>query len=175
MRSHGDWYCLSKTLAEKKANEFVASLGEKESAPFDMVVMNPGFILGPMLQPSLNESSEKIYNYLTGISKSILNGNKHIVDVRDVAEAHIVAYENKASSGRYLLVGCCSHEEEMCDELRSILPTAAIPTTSAALRAPKLLYDASKAERDLGLKFRQMSEMLKATCSSLVQHGFVKL
>ncbi|KAL0380105.1 UNVERIFIED_CONTAM: Tetraketide alpha-pyrone reductase 1, partial [Sesamum angustifolium] len=46
------WYPLSKTLAEKAAWKFAEENG------MDLVIMHPGFVLGPLLQPTLNWSSE---------------------------------------------------------------------------------------------------------------------
>ncbi|KAL0291434.1 UNVERIFIED_CONTAM: Alpha-N-acetylglucosaminidase [Sesamum calycinum] len=45
------WYALSKTLAERAAWKFAEENG------IDLVVMNPGFMSGPMLQPTLNVTS----------------------------------------------------------------------------------------------------------------------
>ncbi|KAG6713521.1 hypothetical protein I3842_05G157200 [Carya illinoinensis] len=44
------WYTLSKTLAEKAAWEF-----SKENG-IDMVAMHPGWVSGPLLQPTINSS-----------------------------------------------------------------------------------------------------------------------
>ncbi|XP_042979675.1 phenylacetaldehyde reductase-like isoform X2 [Carya illinoinensis] len=44
------WYTLSKTLAEKAAWEF-----SKENG-IDMIAMHPGWVSGPLLQPTINTS-----------------------------------------------------------------------------------------------------------------------
>ena len=54
------WYSLSKTLAEEAAWKFV-----KENN-IDMVAINPGIVLGPLLQPSLNDSSGAVLNLING-------------------------------------------------------------------------------------------------------------
>ncbi|KAK8702710.1 hypothetical protein V6N13_021051 [Hibiscus sabdariffa] len=46
------WYMLSKTLAEEAAWRF------SKDNTIDLVVLNPGFVLGPLLQPALNITSE---------------------------------------------------------------------------------------------------------------------
>ncbi|KAG6416363.1 hypothetical protein SASPL_123791 [Salvia splendens] len=48
------WYVLSKTLAEDAAWKFVKEKG------IEMVAINPGMVIGPLLQPTLNESSANI-------------------------------------------------------------------------------------------------------------------
>ena len=56
------WYTLSKTLAEEAAWKFA-----KENE-IDMVCMNPTMTIGPMLQPTLNESVASVLNLINGIN-----------------------------------------------------------------------------------------------------------
>ena len=51
---------LSKTLAEKAAWKFAKEKG------IDLVTMNPGFVIGPFLQPKLNVTMEMIMNLING-------------------------------------------------------------------------------------------------------------
>ncbi|KAI9076914.1 hypothetical protein K1719_041130 [Acacia pycnantha] len=48
------WYSLGKTLAEEAAWKFAKENG------IDLVALNPAFVIGPLLQPLLNESSAYI-------------------------------------------------------------------------------------------------------------------
>lgn len=50
----------SKTLAEEAAWRFA------EENRMDLVVLNPGFVLGPLLQPSLNYTSEVVLAHTRG-------------------------------------------------------------------------------------------------------------
>ena len=97
-------YERSKTLAEKAAWDFLKDLPEEKK--FDLTVINPGFVQGPALTKASGTS--------VGVPKSILEGKVPgapdvsfaIVDVRDVAQAHIIAMEKPECNGkRYLLVG----------------------------------------------------------------------
>lgn len=54
------WYPLSKTLAEEAALRFAGENG------IDLVVINPGLVLGPLLQPSLNSTSGLILEIIKG-------------------------------------------------------------------------------------------------------------
>lgn len=56
------WYLLSKTLAEKEAWKFV-----KENN-IDMVALHAGMVIGELLQPYMNESSDAVLKILNGIS-----------------------------------------------------------------------------------------------------------
>lgn len=55
---------LSKTLAEEAAWKFA-----KENK-IDMVAINPGLVIGPLLQPTLNTSVEPALNLVNGILQS---------------------------------------------------------------------------------------------------------
>jgi dihydroflavonol-4-reductase len=93
-------YYLSKTLAERAAWTFV----ERERPPFDLVVMNPFMVMGPSLSPGLNVSNQIIADLVNGVFPGILAMTWGIVDVRDVAHAHVRAAEVQEARGRYLLV-----------------------------------------------------------------------
>eukprot|EP00698_Gefionella_okellyi_P006176 TRINITY_DN1559_c1_g6_i1.p1 TRINITY_DN1559_c1_g6~~TRINITY_DN1559_c1_g6_i1.p1 ORF type:complete len:3210 (+),score=829.14 TRINITY_DN1559_c1_g6_i1:406-9630(+) len=94
------WYAISKTLAERAAWDVVNAPG---FTAFSLVAINPPVVLGPMLQPTINESSGVIAGVLEGSNPVIPNTVWNFIDVRDVASAHIVAFENQAVTGRVLL------------------------------------------------------------------------
>lgn len=50
-----------------------------------------------------------------------------LVDVRDVANAHILAFENPAANGRYLTVGAIVHFSEVIKILHELYPTLHLP------------------------------------------------
>jgi nucleoside-diphosphate-sugar epimerase len=66
-------YNASKKLAEKAAWKFL----EDSKPAFDLTVINPDIIIGPMLQPvhgpkSVNETNNfAVYNFLNGTYKQI--------------------------------------------------------------------------------------------------------
>ena len=80
-------YYYSKTLAEKKAWELA------EAADWDLVVINPFLVIGPSLTPSLNTSNKIFVDLLVGEYPVVMNLTWGMVDVRDVAEAHVKAIE----------------------------------------------------------------------------------
>jgi nucleoside-diphosphate-sugar epimerase len=55
------WYNLSKTLAEEAAWKFSREHG------MHMVVINPGFVIGALLQPTLNASSSVLLSLINGM------------------------------------------------------------------------------------------------------------
>ncbi|KAE9593447.1 putative cinnamyl-alcohol dehydrogenase [Lupinus albus] len=113
------WYTLSKTLAEAAAWKFA-----KENN-IDMVVINPSMVAGPLLQQEVNESVEPILNLINGVP--FPNRCFGWVNVKDVAYAHIQAYEIASANGRYLMVERVVHFSQLARTLRDQYPTLQIP------------------------------------------------
>ena len=54
------WYPLSKTLAERAAWDFT------KQHNLDMVVINPGWVFGPVLHDTVSTSNQMLLNVLNG-------------------------------------------------------------------------------------------------------------
>jgi dihydroflavonol-4-reductase len=91
-------YYLSKTEAERAAWKFM----EESDPGFELVVLNPPFVLGPSLIPGLNTSARVLAGLTNGLWPGIVGLQWVIVDVRDLAAAHRLAMEAPGASGRYL-------------------------------------------------------------------------
>ncbi|KAL5555115.1 hypothetical protein UlMin_037351 [Ulmus minor] len=162
------WYALSKTLAEEAAWRFA-----KENE-IDLVTLHPGFVLGPLLQPTLHETGEMFLNQITnGVQTSIITG---YVDVRDVAFAHIQAFEVASASGRYCFVGHDVSIVEAVKILREICPSLSIPKTCEEDKPElKLCFKTSKEKaKSLGINFTPLEVSLRDTVESLREKGFLK-
>ncbi|PIK36868.1 hypothetical protein BSL78_26293 [Apostichopus japonicus] len=97
-----DAYAKSKTKAEKEAWEFVKNLEDGEK--FELAVINPTAVLGPVLHSQMGTSMEIIKRILTRNPPLIPKLNIPAVDVRDVAKAHVVAMtEPEAAGNRHIL------------------------------------------------------------------------
>lgn len=57
------WYVLSKTLAEEAAWKLAKEKG------IDLVTINPGMVIGPLLQPTLNTSAATIASLFSGMPR----------------------------------------------------------------------------------------------------------
>ena len=93
-------YSFAKVLAEKEAWK----IHESQNS-WDLVVINPGFVMGPALTKTSNSGS---IDFMTDILKGKfkMGAPKLIfsfVDVRDVAKAHVLALENQKTKGRYIV------------------------------------------------------------------------
>ena len=59
--------------------------------------------------------------------KPLPASNYRFIDVRDVASAHIQAFELPSASGRYCLVSHVEHISEILKIIRQLYPTLYIP------------------------------------------------
>ena len=110
-------YNKSKTIAEREAWKYYNSL-PKETR-FKMTTINPGYIVGPSLVDTDFASGDLIRQILTGSLIAIPNIYSAIVDVRDVAKAHLKAIESKNTDGqRYI---CCAKKHLWFEDIAKIL------------------------------------------------------
>jgi dihydroflavonol-4-reductase len=182
-------YYFSKSEAERAAWAFM----EKEKPPFDLVVINPFLVIGPSLTPGLNTSNQIIVEALTGVFPAIMQLNWGMVDVRDVALAHVLAAETPSASGRYLCAADNITMRQLIDILKPLakptdkLPTRAIdfwlgsfigrffaftqPPGAASYMKTHLgrmvRFDTGKIQKGLGLKYRDIRETIAETVLDL--------
>ncbi|KAM5552178.1 phenylacetaldehyde reductase-like [Rosa sericea] len=160
------WYMLSKTLAEEAAWKFAKEKG------IDIITINPGWVIGPPLQPTLNLTVELVLKLVNGTEK-FPNETYRFVDVRDVANAHILAFENPSASGRYCLVGSVKHCSEVVKMLHEIFPALNLPDKCADDKPFTPTYQVSKERsQTLGVKYTPLEVSLKDTVESLKDKNF---
>lgn len=168
-------YCASKALAEKAAFEFVSN----QQPQFSITTICPPMIYGPLGHAvndmsKLNTSAADFYRLMNGTSQEVPStGTFAFVDVRDVAEAHLRAYESDAAAGqRYLTAGGNYTYQEMTDILRAKFPNLVdrIPKAKEGSIDPDAYKVSSKkAETELGIHFRGLSQVTIDTAESLLQ------
>lgn len=187
-------YAKSKTLAEQAAWAFID--GPENSGQMELAVINPGFVLGPLLDGShFGTSAETIRKYLAGEYPGTSRSSFTLVDVRDVAAAHIAAMTSPLAAGKRY---CCVAEVCWLQEIAQILdrhfrergykvPTRQFPDFVVRLvalfdkPARQLLgnlgvqYRISNARivRELDWQPRSAEEMVVAMGESLIEHGSV--
>ncbi|XP_057456784.1 phenylacetaldehyde reductase-like [Lotus japonicus] len=161
------WYSLSKTLAEDAAWKFV-----KENK-IDMVVINPCMVAGPLLPPEVNYSVEPILNLINGFP--FPNFSMGWVNVKDVAKAHIQAYEIASASGRYCLIERVVHYSEIARILGDLYPTLQISNKCEddGPYTPTYQYSQEKV-KSLGIEFTPLEISIKETVESFREKKIVK-
>ena len=183
-------YVKSKTLAEKAAWDFI----KNEGGGLELSVINPTGIFGPLLGSDVASSLQIIQQLMNGTLKATPQMNFGIVDVRDVAEAHLRAMEIPEANGqRFILqAGKTLSMHEVAMILRdnmgnqaSKVPTKVMPNwlvrvaglfnSTARTIVPQLgqFKNASseKARTILGWKPRTNEEAIVASAESVVRLG----
>lgn len=169
-------YSLSKRMAEEKAWEMA-----KAQDTYKLVTINPAFVMGPTLSGRGTAS----YDFL----KMVLEGKMSpycpelmmgMVDVRDVAKAHLNALTHDNAEGRYIVAPESMTPLDMANVIREKYPNFKMPKGYAPkfllyLAGPfmgmswafvsgnigrKLLFDVSKAKQDLEIEFRPINQAL---------------
>ncbi|XP_010269754.1 PREDICTED: cinnamoyl-CoA reductase 1-like [Nelumbo nucifera] len=164
-RETKNFYCLSKTLAESQALEYAKNNG------LNIVTVCPSLILGPILQPTMNASSLILIKLLKEGYESLENKVHVIVDVRDVAEALLLAYEKPEAEGRYI---CASHTiraKDLIEKLRSMYPNYNYPKNFKEVMAEEN-YSSEKLQK-LGWKYRSLEESLSDSVRSYQEAGIL--
>ncbi|KAJ8631982.1 hypothetical protein MRB53_025318 [Persea americana] len=111
------WHALSKTLAEKTAWALAMDRG------VNMVSVNAGLLMGQELSIS--------NPYLKGAAEMYEEGVMVMVDVKMVVDAHIYAFENPSTYGRYLCFNHVINKHEDALKLAQILtPDSPYPPPS---------------------------------------------
>lgn len=188
-------YYFSKTEAERAAWAYV----DRVKPAWTLATINPFMVIGPALTKAVNESNKVFLDLLKGAYPVIMDLTWGMVDVRDVADAHVAALTKPGVGGRYLCVADNRSMQDVVRLLRTLaVPNAKLPTISFASRLGTWLvrlmsytqpagtgeylrthlgrvprYDASKAKRELGLQFRDVDQSIRDAVQSLAQWGHV--
>jgi len=112
-------YSYSKVLAEREAWKIFESQNI-----WDLVVINPGFVMGPALTTTSNSGSIDFMNdVLTGKFKmGVPELEFSFVDVRDIAKAHILALENPKAKGRHITTNVEMNVMKMTQIIETVFP-----------------------------------------------------
>jgi dihydroflavonol-4-reductase len=196
----GDWtnpdgpgltpYVRSKTLAEQAAWDLVRDRGDQER----MSVVNPGAIIGPVLNDDLSYSLQMVQRLLDGMP-GVPRLGFSLVDVRDVVDLELRAMTSPEAGGeRFIAATRFLWMTEVGEVLRDRLGAAA--SKVPARKVPNLLVRAmalfdpdlrsvvgglgkrtelssEKARSSLGWTPRPIEDTIAETGESLIRHGVV--
>ncbi|CAL9756596.1 unnamed protein product [Musa acuminata subsp. burmannicoides] len=162
------WYPASKTLAEKAAWEFAEGNG------LDVVVVNPGTVMGPIIPPAINASMTMLMRLLQGCTDEYPDFYMGSVHVKDVALAHILLYENPSATGRHLCVEAISHWSDFASKVAELYPDYKVPRLPKDTQ-PGLLRAQNPAKKliELGMEFTSMEQIIKDAVESLKSKGYI--
>ena len=154
---HHQPYARSKTLAELLAWEMA---GRQDR--WDLVVVNPGLVLGPGLSPHTAAEGVLLMRDLGGgyYRFGAPELEFAVVDVRDVAEGHLRAGLMPGAAGRHILVAETLSLIEIASVLRGRFgdafpfPRQTVPSPVALMMAPRRGIPQAVAKRNLGYPLR---------------------
>jgi len=183
-------YPYSKTIAEQEAWRLAEKLNN-----FDLVVINPGLILGPSLSQRSDSTSISLMIQLCSgkFKRGVPSGAQAFVDVRDAARAHIKAGFLPDATGRHL---AAAHLKDFLDVAEVIreqnpdypLPDKYVPKWLFKVVGPFLGYsrrfvsrntgfdfafDNSYARHDLKIDFMPFEQTVRDHFSQLVGDGLI--
>jgi len=173
-------YSGSKTFAEKAAWDFL----KEESPKFTLAVINPVYVFGPQAfdddaKGTLNFTAELIGSLLKlSPSDDVPETSSQFIDVRDVASAHILLFEqdfsgtrNLLSGGGFSLAGALGQIRREFPELQSTLPTVSAEEIEKYETAGKTEFDFVNNEatkKRLGFKFAAFEESVRDSVKQIL-------
>lgn len=181
-------YAKSKTLAERAAWDFMASLPQ---GTMELAAINPGLVLGPALNADTSPSLEVVRKLLAREVPGSARFGWAPVDVRDIAWLHVEAMINPDAAGKRFI---CALDHTWMEELAEILsthgfrvPTRKLPSFVVRLVAlfdktvRMVLHELGKREdvsneqtrRVLGWQPRSVEEATLSAARSLSDLGVV--
>ena len=185
-------YPCSKMIAEKEGWKI-----EKKQKQWDLLTINPGLVLGPSLSKRSDSTSITTIiqiadgTYKTGVAELWTS----IVDVRDVATAHINAGYTPEAKGRHIVSSCETSILEIAKILRKKFgnnypfPKMEVPKFIIWLIGPlkgfsrkfvsknvgiKIKFDNSYSKKDLSLSYIPLEKTVIDQFEQLVDGGLIK-
>ena len=172
-------YPYSKMVAEKEAWKIT----ERQDR-WSLVTIHPGFVLGPSKTSRTDSTS---IDFMKGMIEGKMKVGVPelyfaVVDVRDVADAHIAAAFNTQAKGRYIILAGTMGMLDIAKSLQKAtdeklpLPTSYLSKTMVYLFGPlqglkrkyiknnvgiPIRFDNSRSVTDLNINYRSMDETLK--------------
>ncbi|CAC9976807.1 MULTISPECIES: SDR family oxidoreductase [Flavobacterium] len=186
-------YQKSKTIAEQTAWEFI----KNEGGNLELSAVNPVGVMGPLLGTDYSHSHQMIKQMLEGDIKACPKISSCYIDVRDVADLHLLAMTDPKANGERFLA-TTGNVLSMLDVAKILknklgneadkVPTKELPNwvlKASALKKPSLKMlvtllgqymqaSGEKAKKTLNWSPRSNEEAILATAESLLKLGLIK-
>ncbi len=191
-------------IGEYKKSKYWAEQEAIKAAQFgqDVVIVSPSTPIGPWdIKPT--PTGDIILRFLRRQMPAYVETGLNLIDVRDVAKGHLLAWEKGKSGDRYILGNKNLSLKEILEILSQItglsapqntvplwLPLAvawcdekllaplgkkpSVPLDGVRMSAHSMYYNASKAVRELGLPQSSIEQALKDSVNWFIQHQYVK-
>ncbi|KAI1851769.1 hypothetical protein JX266_003231 [Neoarthrinium moseri] len=174
-------YRVSKTIAEKSAWKFI----EEEKPNFDLATVCPPLVFGPIVHhlnslSAINTSNQRFVDLIQGKFKDEIppTGVYFWVDVRDVALAHVEAFERPEAGGkRFFTTAGKFNNREVVAAVRKNFPELKDKLPSEGVKGGDYPeggvygYDNSRATKELGINWISIEKSSVDTVKSLQAVG----
>ncbi|NCG20507.1 MAG: NAD-dependent epimerase/dehydratase family protein [Rhodobacterales bacterium] len=190
-----DPYGLAKVSAERAALDFVAAIPEEER--FLLVHLNPGMVWGPpLIKAHAKASPALVRDVISRAQPGVPSLMLSVVDVRDVAQAHLQALRSEDPPARCLILGHNAWMPDLMRDVQAMFPDVRMGTR----RLPKFvillasLFDKKLntaqlrklVGRDLpmenglsrakyGMTYRPLKQTLRDTAGPMIEHGWARV
>ncbi|KAG5719291.1 NADPH-dependent methylglyoxal reductase GRE2 [Termitomyces sp. T112] len=178
-------YYASKTAAERAAWQFYED--NKTGISWDLSVLNPSYVFGPPVHElkssdALGTSLRLWYDVVVvgGQTEDFLKTGLAFIDVRDVAEANVLALENEAAGGERIIISAgpfiWQQWVDVANSLSLPIPShSKLPIGYPGLADTAKLpveFDTRKAARILGLTYLNQEQVTRDSLTDFVKRGW---
>ncbi|MGM0646854.1 MAG: SDR family oxidoreductase [Bacteroidota bacterium] len=184
------------SYSKKAAEETAWQMTHDELSHWELAVINPGFVIGPSLTKRKDSTSINfMISFLNGTYKAgVPDLYFGVVDVRDVAKAHVKAALTPGITGRHILVGETKSTLEMAQTLHKHyakkypVPKKKIPKALLYLAGPfagfswkfihrnigiPIYFDHTRAKKHLGIEFTTAEQSIKEQAEQIIQDKLI--
>ncbi|KAG2736669.1 hypothetical protein G9P44_000759 [Scheffersomyces stipitis] len=169
-------YWASKKYAEKAAWEFV----ESKKPNFTISTILPAYVFGPQAQDAEAKGQLNLTAEIVGGFYRLSKDDKvpevagPFVDVRDVAKAHVIAFEKDEAQGQRIITSNGRFSSQLIlniirdkfPELREKLPVG-VPANGKVPESDS--WDDSKSKKLLGFKFSDIEKVVVDTIEQVIR------
>nr|KJB48070.1 hypothetical protein B456_008G053000 [Gossypium raimondii] len=163
------FYAYAKTVAEKEAWRVAKETG------MDLVVVNPSFVVGPLLAPHPTSTLLLILAIVKGLRGEYPNTTVGFVHIDDVVAAHILAMEECKASGRLVCSSSVAHWTQIIEILKAKYPSYPFENKCSSQEGDNCehIMETSKIQK-LGFPaFKSVPEMFDDCIKSFQEKGFL--
>ncbi|KAJ8495524.1 hypothetical protein ONZ51_g1643 [Trametes cubensis] len=177
-------YEANKTLAERVAWAFIEE--HKSEATFDLVVVNPSLVYGPVADDTLASPDDlpitpgMVWNNLFARPAPREREPKvfNSVDVRDVKDIMVSALETEAAGGQRIIANSqISTWDEwvlVSQELKLLRQLERVDVEVMKKRPEHLFFSNEKAKQLFGMEMRTIRDTMKDTVADFKSRGWLR-
>ena len=194
---HRGWFLSAYERSKFEAEQAAFALAAREEV--ELVSLNPSSVQGP---GRASGTGQVLVLYLRGRLPVWPDATISLVDIDDCAAGHVLAEARGRPGARYVLNGATLDTDGLAAVMGQVAPSVnrprrlPAPVAGGAVagvevvarlrgKAPPVCrqalrtlthghrYDGSRAERELGVRYRPVEETLRRTAAWLVEQGLV--